>query len=75
MSPARFFVDFRRVGFLFALLQTIYDLHFVIYFYFVVLVYFFAVLLYSSVFAFLLCKSVVMHQFALARFAFFWDII
>jgi len=39
--------------------------------YFVVLVHFFAVLLLSSLFVFLLYKSVVIHQFALARFVFF----
>ena len=40
--------------------------------YFVVLKYFFAVFLLSSVIVFLLHKSVVMHQFALARFALFY---
>ena len=43
--------------------------------YFVMLVHFFAVLLLSSVLDFLLYKSVVMHQFALARFVFFFTII
>ena len=38
--------------------------------YYVVLIHFFTVFLLSSVLAFLLHKSVVMHQFALARFAF-----